>query len=85
MVDLTYNVKLMEYLRSQVALEIPVDDDKDMPGKIEEFNLKLIILHELGIIDMIKKQIPDIHPAQPGQIHYSDPERGPFRLESCNE
>jgi hypothetical protein len=59
MVDLTYNVKLMEYLRSQVALEIPVDDDKDMPGKLEEFNLKLILLYELGIIDLIKKRIPE--------------------------
>lgn len=59
MVDLTYNVKLLEYLRSQVALEIPVDDDKDIPGKIDEFNLKMIILHELGIIDMIKKRIPE--------------------------
>ncbi len=33
MVDLTYNVKLMEYLRSQVELEIPVEDDKDNPPK----------------------------------------------------
>jgi hypothetical protein len=59
LVDLTYNVKLMEYLRSQVALEIPVDDDKDIPGKLEEFNLKLVLLHELGIIEMIKKRTPD--------------------------
>lgn len=59
MVDLTYNVKLMEYLRSQVALEIPVDDDTDMPGKIEEFNLKMILLHELGIIELISERIPE--------------------------
>lgn len=58
MVLLTFNVKLMEYLRSQVALEIPVDDDKDMPGKIDEFNLKLVMLNELGILDMIKERIP---------------------------
>ena len=49
----------MEYLRSQVALEIPVDDDKDMPGKIDEFNLKLILMHELGILDQIQARIPD--------------------------
>jgi len=59
MVDLTYNVKLMEYLRSQVALEIPVEDDRDMPGKIEESDLKLVILQELGVIEMMKKQIPE--------------------------
>jgi len=59
MVELTYNVKLMDYLRSQVALEIPVDDDKDMPAKIDEFNLKLVLLHELGILELIKKQIPE--------------------------
>ncbi len=59
MVDLTYNVKLMEYLRSQVELEIPVDDDRDMPSRIEESNLKLIILQELGMIETLKKQIPD--------------------------
>lgn len=59
MVDLTFNVKLMEYLRSQVALEIPVEDDKDVPPKIEEFNLKLVMMHELGILDLIKERIPE--------------------------
>jgi len=58
MVDLTYNVKLMEYLRSQVQLEIPIDDDKDLPPKIEESNLKIVLLHEIGLIDKLKKQIP---------------------------
>ncbi len=59
MVNLTYYVKLMEYLRSQVELEIPVEDDKDMPGKIDEINLKLAIMHELGFIDKLKDQIPE--------------------------
>lgn len=58
MVDLTYNVKLMEYLRAQVELEIPVEDDRDMPGKIDEINLKLAILHELGFIEKLKDVIP---------------------------
>jgi len=58
MVDLTYYVKLMEYLRAQVELEIPVEDDKDMPGRIEEINLKLAILHELGFIEKLKELIP---------------------------
>jgi len=57
MVNLTYNVKLMEYLRAQVELEIPVDDDKDMPGKIEELNLKLAIFHELGFIEELSGMI----------------------------
>jgi len=57
LVELTYNVKLMEYLRSQVQLEIPFEDDKDMPSRIDEFNLKLVILHELGFVDKLKKQI----------------------------
>jgi hypothetical protein len=59
MVDLTYNVKLMEYLRSQVQLEIPIDDDKDIPPKIEETNLKLVLLHEIGMIEQLRKQIPE--------------------------
>ncbi|MEN8231027.1 MAG: hypothetical protein ABFS38_22925 [Bacteroidota bacterium] len=59
MVDLTYNVKLMEYLRSQVELAIPLDDDKDLPAKIEESNLKMVLLHELGVIDSLKMQIPE--------------------------
>ncbi len=58
MVDLTYNVKLMEYLRAQVELEIPVEDDKDMPGKIDEINLKIVILHELGFIEKLQSLIP---------------------------
>ena len=59
MVDLTYNVKLMEYLRSQVELEIPIDDDKDIPSKIEGVNLKLVIMHELGVIDRLKERITE--------------------------
>jgi len=58
-VDLTYNVKLMEYLRSQVELGIPVEDDRDMPGRIEELNLKLVMLHELGILEHLEKMIPE--------------------------
>jgi hypothetical protein len=58
MVDLTYNVKLMDYLRSQVELEIPLEDDKDMPAPIEELNLKLVMLHELGILEMLSARIP---------------------------
>ncbi len=56
LVELTYHVKLMEYLRSQVELEIPFEDEVDMPPKIEEFNLKMVILHELGILDNLKKR-----------------------------
>jgi hypothetical protein len=59
MVELTYNVKLMEYLRSQVQLEIPIDDDRDIPARIEETNLKLVLLHETGVIELLKKQIPE--------------------------
>ena len=59
LVDLTFNVKLMEYLRSQVELEIPVEDDKDMPSKIEDNTLKLVILYELGFIEKLKGLIPE--------------------------
>jgi hypothetical protein len=59
LVDLTYYVKLMDYLRSQVALEIPIDDDKDIPPRIEEINLRLVMLHELGFLDMIRERIPE--------------------------
>lgn len=59
LVDLTYYVKLMEYLRSQVQLEIPIEDDQDLPPKIEETNLKLVILHEIGFIDQMKEKIPE--------------------------
>lgn len=59
MVELTYYVKMMEYLRAQVELEIPVEDDQDMPVKIDEINLKLAILHEMGILDNLKELIPN--------------------------
>jgi hypothetical protein len=59
MVMLTYHVKLMEYLRSQVQLQIPIEDDKDLPTRIEEKNLKLVVLHETGILDLLKEKIPE--------------------------
>lgn len=59
MVDLTFYVKLMEYLRAQVELEIPLEDDQDMPAKIDEINLKLAILHELGMVEKLKELIPN--------------------------
>jgi hypothetical protein len=58
MVELTYYVKMMEYLRAQVELEIPVEDDRDMPTKIDEINLKLAILHEIGFIEKLKELVP---------------------------
>jgi hypothetical protein len=75
MVNLTYYVKLMEYLRAQVELEIPVEDDKDMPGKIEEINLKLAILHELGFIEKLQEIIP----------HNTLPNMAKFLTVICNE
>jgi len=59
MVNLTFNVKLMDYLMSQVELEIPIDNDQDMPSPIEETNLKLAVLKELGIIDLLKERMGD--------------------------
>jgi len=75
MVDLTYYVKLMEYLRAQVELEIPVDDDQDMPGKIDDINLKVAILHELGFIDKLNEHIP----------HNTLPNMAKFITILCNE
>ena len=75
MVDLTYYVKLMEYLRAQVELEIPVDDDRDMPVKIDEINLKLAILYELGVIEKLKENIP----------HNTLPNMAKFITIMCNE
>lgn len=74
-VNLTYYVKLMEYLRAQVELEIPVEDDKDMPGKIDEINLKLAILHELGMMEKLKEIIP----------HNTLPNMAKFLTIMCNE
>jgi hypothetical protein len=75
MVELTYHVKLMEYLRAQVELEIPFEDDQDMPAKIDEVNLKLAILHEMGIIDKLKELIP----------HNTLPNMAKFLTILCNE
>jgi hypothetical protein len=34
-----------------------------MPAPIEELNLKLVMLHELGILDMLSARIPENTPA----------------------
>ena len=75
MVNLTYYVKLMEYLRAQVELEIPVDDDQDLPGRIDDINLKVAILHELGFIEILKELIP----------HNTLPNMAKFITILCNE
>ena len=75
MVELTYYVKMMEYLRAQVELEIPVEDDKDMPVRMDEINLKLAILHEMGFIDKLKELIP----------HNTLPNMAKFLTVMCNE
>ncbi len=77
MVQLTYYVKLMDYLRSQVELEIPLDDDRDVPKRIEGLNLKLVILHELGIIDSMRKRISENNSASLARfltVMFDDPE-----------
>ena len=75
MVELTYYVKMMEYLRAQVELEIPLEDDKDMPAKIDEVNLKLAIFHEMGFIIKLKESIP----------HNTLPNMAKFLTILCNE
>jgi len=77
MVQLTYYVKLMDYLRSQVELEIPLDDDRDVPTRVDGLNLKLVILHELGIIDSLKKRLPEKNSANLARfltVMFGDPE-----------
>ncbi|PID91759.1 MAG: hypothetical protein CSA96_06680 [Bacteroidetes bacterium] len=56
MVELTYHVKLMNYLRSQVQLQILPEAEKDLPSPIEDVNLKLAIIHLLGISDLLTKR-----------------------------
>ncbi|MBN2697645.1 MAG: hypothetical protein JXR52_02370 [Bacteroidales bacterium] len=57
LVELNYYLKLMEYLRSQVMLVIPIDEEKEIPVKLDSIDLKLFFLHELGFLDMLQKRI----------------------------
>jgi hypothetical protein len=51
MVDLSFNVKMMDYLKSQIEITIPFETEKEIPGRIMGFQLKLAVLHELGLLE----------------------------------
>ena len=57
LVELNYYLKLMEYLRSQVMLVIPIDEEKEIPVKLDNLDLKLFLLHEMGVLDILQKRI----------------------------
>ena len=57
MVELNYYIKLMEYLQSQVQLLIPLDDDKEIPLRIDALELKLLVLQKTGLLQSLKNSI----------------------------
>jgi len=58
-IDINFNLKMMNYLTSQVELEIPVEDDKDLPAKLKNLSLKLLMLYDLGIMDLLIYRFKD--------------------------
>jgi len=59
LVELDYNLKLMDYLQSQVQLFLPREDDLEIPYNINSIELVLTVLHNTGFLDIVKNNMKD--------------------------
>jgi len=59
MVDLSYHLKLMDYLQSQIELFIPFDEDKEIPFRIESLELTILVLYKLGLLKTMKDKLKE--------------------------
>jgi len=59
MVEINYYIKLMEYLQSQIELFIPLDDDKEIPFKVDSLEFSIFLLHKLGLLDTLKERMKE--------------------------
>ena len=59
MVDIQYHIKLMEYLKSQIELFIPIDEDQQIPMRIDSPDFALLVLHRLGMLDAMKEKMKE--------------------------
>jgi len=59
LVELFYNIKLMDYLQGQIELFIPLDDDKKNLYKIDTLEMILLIFEKIGFLEAIKKRMKD--------------------------
>ena len=68
MVELNYYLKIMEYLRSQVELMIPLDEDREIPMHIDSLELKILILHKAGFLEVLKDKLKENYFTQAAKI-----------------
>lgn len=59
LIDLNYNLKLMDYLQSQVQLFLPREDDLEIPYNINSIELALLVLHNTGFLDIVRENMKD--------------------------
>lgn len=59
LVELSYNIKLMDYLQGQIELFIPLDDDKKTSYKIDSLEMIILIFEKTGFLESIKKRMKD--------------------------
>jgi hypothetical protein len=59
MVEIQYYIKLMEYLKSQIELFIPLDEDQQIPLRLDNLDFALLVLHKLGVLDTMKEKMKE--------------------------
>ncbi len=59
MVEINYYIKLMEYLQSQIELFIPLDEEKEIPLKIDSLDFGIFLLKKLGLLDTLKEKMKE--------------------------
>lgn len=59
MVELSYYLKLMDYLQSQIEVFIPLDDDREIPFNIDSTELAILIFLKLGVLETMKEKMKE--------------------------
>ncbi len=59
MMEINYYIKLMDYLQSQIELFIPLDDDKEIPYKVDTLEFTIYLFQKMGMLETMKEKMKE--------------------------
>jgi len=59
MMEINYYIKLMDYLQSQIELFIPLDEDREIPYKVDTLEFTIYLFQKMGLLDTMKEKMKE--------------------------
>ena len=59
MMDIQYHIKLMDYLQSQIELFIPLDEEREIPFRVDSLEFTIYLFQKMGLLDTMKEKMKE--------------------------